>query len=175
MRFGNVDFTSITAYRSHEYFSRTDTDRSPVDMAYDGDPEDVDTLSEEVRFAWSTGSFDWLVGAYYFDRNSSNFSFIELGPDLADLFGAPEIAGLRVGSDAEIGTTSLSGFASATWRASDQLDFTSADATRTRRRTSTTSRQTHLGCSADRSASRRTIRGRSSRRMGRHGTGSRPT
>ena len=124
MRFGNVDFTSITAYRSHEYFSRTDTDRSPVDMAYDGDPEDVDTLSEEVRFAWSTGSFDWLVGAYYFDRNSSNFSFIELGPDLADLFGAPEIAGLRVGSDAEIGTTSLSGFASATWRASDQLDFT---------------------------------------------------
>ena len=124
MKFGSVDFTSITAYRTHEYFSRTDTDRSPVDMAYDGDPEDVDTLSQEVRFAWSTGSFDWLVGAYYFDRNSTNLSFIEIGADLAAVFQAPEIAGSKIGSDAEMGTTSLSGFASATWRASDQLDFT---------------------------------------------------
>ena len=124
MKFDSVDFTSITAYRTHDYFSRDDTDRSPVDIAYDGDPESVDTFSEEARVRWTTGSFDWLLGAYYFDRDSKNQSFIEIGPDLAALFGAPEIAGFRAGSDAAMGTTSVSGFASATWRASEQLDFT---------------------------------------------------
>ena len=124
VKFGEAEFTSITAYRTHEYFSRTDTDRSPVRMAYDGDPEDVDTFSEEARVAWTTGQFDWLVGAYYFDRSASNFSFIEIGADLADLFGAPEITGLRVGSDATTDTTSVAGFASMTWRTTDRLEFT---------------------------------------------------
>lgn len=124
MKFGDVDFTSITAYRTHDYFSRDDTERSPVDFAYDGDPEQVDTFSEEARLAWTTGSFDWLVGAYYFNRSSKNMSFIEIGADLAALFEAPEITGLRMGSNAAIDTTSVSGFASATWRASAKLDFT---------------------------------------------------
>lgn len=123
-KFGGADFTSITAYRTHEYASRDDTERSPIDFAYDGDPEDVHTFSEEARITWTTGSFDWLLGAYYFDRTSTNFSFIEIGADLADLFAAPEITGLQTGSDAAMGTESLSGFASATWRASAQLDFT---------------------------------------------------
>ena len=124
MTFGAVDFTSITAYRTHDYYSRTDTDRSPVDFAYDGDPEDVDTLSEEARFYWTSGNVDWLVGLYFYDREAKNQSFVEIGADLADLFGAPEITGLRAGSDATTDTRSIAGFASATLRVSDPLDFT---------------------------------------------------
>ncbi len=124
IKFGDAEFTSITAYRKHKYFSRTDTDRSPIDMAYDGDPEDVHTFSEEARVAWTAGDFDWLVGAYFYDRTAANLSFIEIGADLAALFEAPEIAGLRIGSDATTDTTSVAGFASGTWRATDQLDFT---------------------------------------------------
>ena len=124
VKFGEAELTSITAYRTHEYYSRTDTDRSPIDMAYDGDPEDVNTFSEEVRVAFTTGSFDWLLGAYFFDRSADNLSFIEIGEDLAALFEAPEIAGLLIGSDATTDTTSIAGFASGTWRATDKLDFT---------------------------------------------------
>lgn len=124
MKFGGVEFTSITAYRTHDYFSRTDTERSPIDFAYDGDPEDVDTFSEEVRLTWSTGAFDWLAGLYYYDRTAANLSFVEVGADLASLFGAPEITGVRIGSDATTDTTSIAVFGSATWQASEKLDVT---------------------------------------------------
>lgn len=122
-KFGAADFTSITAYRTHDYFSRTDTDRSPVDFIYDGDPEDVQTFSEEARLSWTSGNIDWLVGLYFYDRSAGNNSFIEVGADLASVFGAPEIAGLRVGSDANTDIRSTAGFASATWRVDDRLDF----------------------------------------------------
>jgi len=125
MRFGGVDFTSITAYRTHDYSSRDDSDRSPLDMAYDGDPEQVDTFSEELRFSWTSGSLEWLLGAYYFDHSSRNYSYLEVGQDLATyVLGNPGLVGLQTGSDGKLDTKSVAGFASVTWRASDELDFT---------------------------------------------------
>jgi iron complex outermembrane receptor protein len=123
-RLGEVGLTNILSYRSHEYFSRADTDRSPLTFLYDGDPEDVDRFSEELRLDWTTGSLAWILGAYYYQQDSTNLSFVEVGGDLATLLGAPEIAGLTSGSDAQLETRSVAGFGSLTWTLTEALDFT---------------------------------------------------
>jgi len=119
-----IKLTNIASYRYHDYYSRTDTDRTPLRIAYDGDPEKVHRFSEELRADFTIGRIDWLAGLYYYWQNSSNLSFIEIGADAADLLGVPEYAGSLAGSDATLRTTSLAGFLSGTWRATDRLDIT---------------------------------------------------
>ncbi len=123
-RFGEVGITNIAAYHNHDYYSRDDTDRSPLRIAYDGDPEKVWHFSEEFRADFSTGPVNWLAGIYYFRQNTNNQSFIEIGSDLASLLGAPGIAGLITGSNGILDTTSIAGFASATWNVNDRFDVT---------------------------------------------------
>lgn len=123
-RIGAVGVTNILSYRKHDYYSRTDTDRSPLEMIYDGDPEKVWRVSEELRFDVTTGPIDWLFGLYYFKQSTDNQSFTEIGRDLADLFEAPELAGIVAGSTGKLKTTSKAAFVSATWKLSDRLDVT---------------------------------------------------
>lgn len=123
-RLGGVSLTGITSYREHDYYSRTDTDRTPLSIAYDGDPEDVWRLSQELRGELSTGALDWIGGVYYLRQTSINQSFIEVGSDLAGFLGDPSLAGLLVGSDAKLTTESFSGFLSGTWNISRRLDLT---------------------------------------------------
>ncbi|MCW6529057.1 TonB-dependent receptor [Sphingomonas sp. MMSM20] len=123
-RIGDVGVTNVAAYHWHDYFSRADTDRSPLKMLYDGDPERVWRWSEELRFDLSTGPIDWLAGLYYFRQKSRNQSFVEIGADLAANLGAPELAGFRSGSNGELDTTSKAAFLSATWKIAPRLDLT---------------------------------------------------
>ncbi len=80
---GGVKVTNIASYHYHDYYSRTDTDRTPLSIAYDGDPEEVWRASEELRFDFSSGPVDWLAGVYAYRQHSKNLSFIEVGSDLA--------------------------------------------------------------------------------------------
>lgn len=65
--FGPVALTSITAYRQHELTAFLDGDFSPFDQVGQGQLEDQQQFSQELRLA-STGdrNLDWLVGLYYF-------------------------------------------------------------------------------------------------------------
>lgn len=119
---GAVSLTNITAYREHEYENRSDTERSALEWAYDGDPEEGSKLSNELRLSWSTQNFDWIAGLYFYRQDTSNLSFIEFGPDLMTLFGLGPVT-LDAGSDAEMETTSYAAFGSATWTLSDRLDI----------------------------------------------------
>ncbi|MEE4277466.1 MAG: TonB-dependent receptor [Halieaceae bacterium] len=121
---GDIDLVNITAYREHDYENRTDTDRSGLRWAYDGDPEEVSRFSNELRLSASAGDFDWIAGVYYFEQETSNLSFVELGPDLLSLFGVPGIDSLATGSDASMDTTSAAAFGSLTWNVSEQLAVT---------------------------------------------------
>jgi len=123
-KIGEVGITNVASYRRHEYYSRTDTDRSPLKFLYDGDPEKVWRWSEELRADFTTGPVDWLVGLYYFRQNTNNQSFVEIGPDLADVLGAPSLAGVLAGSNGRLDTTSKAVFASATWKVSDRIEAT---------------------------------------------------
>lgn len=123
-RLGALGITNIASYHKHDYFSRADTDRSPLKMLYDGDPEQVWRWSEEVRFDLSTGPVDWLAGLYYFRQNSRNQSFVEIGSDFADSLGDPSLTGFRAGSNGELDTTSKAAFVSATWKITPRWDVT---------------------------------------------------
>lgn len=123
-RIGRVGITNIASYHDHDYFSRADTDRSPLKFLYDGDPEKVWRWSEELRLDLSTGPIDWLAGLYYFRQNSRNQSFVEIGSDLATILGDPTLTGVRTGSDGNLDTTSKAAFLSATLKITPRLDVT---------------------------------------------------
>jgi len=119
---GDVGLTSITSYREHEYSSRDSTDRSPLRWAYDGDPEQVDRFSQELRVAWSGAKTSFVAGVYYFDQTAANQSFIDFGEDFMEfLFGVPIY--VSAGSDAVTDTTSYAGFANLTFTISDKADM----------------------------------------------------
>lgn len=120
---GGVGVTNIASYRTHDYYNRNDTDRSPLSILYDGDPEEVSRWSEELRLDWSTGPVDWIAGVYYFQQTTDNQSFVEVGSDLADLIGDPSLTGVLAGSTATLDTTSTALFASATWAVNERLDI----------------------------------------------------
>jgi len=121
---GGVGVTAIASYRTHDFYNRADTDRSPVASLYDGDPEKVDRYSGEVRFDWTTDAVKWLAGVYFYNQDSTNLSFIEVGRDLATLLGAPSLAGFQAGSDAAMTSRSYAGFASLTWPVSERVVLT---------------------------------------------------
>ncbi|MEI9995597.1 MAG: TonB-dependent receptor [Rhizomicrobium sp.] len=123
-RLGGVGITDIASYHRHGYYDRDDTDRSPLKMAYDGDPEKVWRYANELRADFSTGPVDWLAGVYYFRQYTNNQSFDEIGSDLADVLGDPTLTGLLIGSNAVMHTSSTAVFGSATWHATDALTFT---------------------------------------------------
>lgn len=121
-RLGSAGITNIASYHRHNYFSRTDTDRSPLKLIYDGDPEKVWRFSEELRVAVETGPVNWLFGGYFYRQNSKNLSFVELGQDTANLLGAPGLAGIQTGSNAALDVKSYAGFLNATWQITTQFD-----------------------------------------------------
>jgi iron complex outermembrane recepter protein len=118
---GNAKLTSITGYRHHNYLSRSDTDGTPLKFIYDGDPEKVTAISQELRLAGGddTSSFSWLIGGFYYNQKSTNLSFVEFGPDL---LGAPITIG--GGSNGAVKVTSYAAFASVTARPSDKVSIT---------------------------------------------------
>jgi iron complex outermembrane receptor protein len=119
---GAVDIVNVTSYRTHDYENRTDTDRSALQWGYDGDPEDVSRFANELRLSWTTGMLDWIAGVYYYRQDTTNRSFIELGPDLLTLFGVGPVT-IDAGSDAAMNTRSVAGFGSVTWTVSDRFDI----------------------------------------------------
>ena len=121
---GGVNVTNIASYHQHSYFSKDDTCRCQLKIAYDGDPEKVYRGSDELRFDGKAGAIDWLAGVYFFHQNSANQSFVELGSDLAAIFGDPSLTGLVTGSNGKLTTSSQAGFGSLTWNINPRLDFT---------------------------------------------------
>jgi len=71
---GDLTLTSITAFRNWQISHRDDPDGLPLSMITNFTIEqDHDQLSQELRLASPQGeTIEWLLGAFYFDRNSSS-------------------------------------------------------------------------------------------------------
>ena len=120
--FEDVDFTSITAYREHDYDNIGDTDMSPLRWFYDGDPEKVWRFSQELRLASSGDSrLSWIAGLYYYHQRSRNLSFVRLGEDLSELLEVPV---MDIGSDADMTLNSYAAYGSLTYKLLPRLDVT---------------------------------------------------
>ncbi|MET0536280.1 MAG: TonB-dependent receptor, partial [Steroidobacter sp.] len=66
---GEIELTSITAWRNWEMVNGQDVDYSSADIFYrdPGGPNftEFDQLSQELRLAGQAGKVNWLVGAFY--------------------------------------------------------------------------------------------------------------
>jgi iron complex outermembrane receptor protein len=84
------ELRSITAYRTHDYYSIFDTDLSPNKWVNDGSPEQFHQLSQEFRWS-STGTTGnvWILGLYYYHGNSLDNNFITFQQDLLPVLGFP--------------------------------------------------------------------------------------
>jgi iron complex outermembrane recepter protein len=80
--FGGSTLTSITAFRGWDSVNGSDIDFSGADLFYREPNGDfgfsMDQLSQEIRLAGSSASFDWLVGMFYAEeqlRRQDSFIF----------------------------------------------------------------------------------------------------
>ena len=125
IEFDNMAFDSITAFRTHDYFSVTDTDRTPVAWSTDGDPEDQEQFSQEFRLTSTKGDrLDWIAGLYFFSQHTDNTSFVELESDLLAWVGLPSGAPLHAEARGIVETDSYAVFGQGIYRFNDNLDLT---------------------------------------------------
>ncbi len=110
---GDIDYKSITAYRSTEWEGFRDADNTPFTILHTQIANDTHQFSQELQA--SGEAFDerlqWLVGAYYFDERST---------DDFNVFVAP-------GGFTQNGTyenSALAGFTQLTYDFTDALSLT---------------------------------------------------
>ncbi len=67
---GEVQFTSITAYRQSKLDTNQDSDFTSADLiGRNANKTDIETFTQEFRVSSSgDGAVDWMLGAFYFDE-----------------------------------------------------------------------------------------------------------
>ena len=138
---GPGTLTSVTAYRDWDSDRAQDVDYTDAEILYrieGGYGNEFETLTQELRYAWETDNFDWMVGFYYVDEELNVLDGIRTGSvyeayvnTLLFSFGEPL---LPTGSfvdgqgaltdDFRQETDSYALFTHNTWRATDRLDVT---------------------------------------------------
>ena len=78
----NIDFTSITSFRTKDEFSSFEGDFTTLEIL---NPVirtlDTETFTQEIRFTGETDRFSWLVGGFYFDETADVGYDITYGAD----------------------------------------------------------------------------------------------
>src|SRR3546814_3598082 len=78
---GGMTLTSITAYRKTDTGFLTDRDFTALPILSSGLDTDESQFTQELRLASPGGeTFDWVVGAYYFERDFFQNTILDLGP-----------------------------------------------------------------------------------------------
>ncbi len=128
VHFNGFDLTAISGYHRHAYNSIFDTDGSPNSFVEDGEPEDENQFSQELRLTSTTpGRLDWVAGAFFYNENSLDKQIVCVGPDLIEfLTGTPGQPSLCAHAHGDQHTTSIAGYASGTFHVTDNLDISAA-------------------------------------------------
>ena len=78
--FGDLDFTSITAYRDWQAFRDQDIDFSGIDRALrDGNIIEDKVFTQEFRLQGQNGALDWLVGGFFMNEDLFLHETIQFG------------------------------------------------------------------------------------------------
>ncbi len=83
---GDINLTSITAYRDWEQTRNQDIDFNLIDIAFrNGVQVEVENFTQEIRLQGENGRLNWLVGGFFSDETVTNNDKIRLG-GYANLF-----------------------------------------------------------------------------------------
>lgn len=95
-KLGDLDLTSISAYRRTRYDNSTPANLTPVDqyayIPFNLGYLDTDKVSQEIHLASPTGGFfEWLIGGFYNNLNArqTQLQWATLGAPLYDANGVP--------------------------------------------------------------------------------------
>jgi len=97
--FGNVELTSITAYRHYQSFGAGDFDYGTIDIVYraadDRAFREFDTFTQEVRLNGTAfdGVLDWLVGGYFAQEDLTASDNIKFGTQYGPFAACRALAG----------------------------------------------------------------------------------
>jgi len=92
---GDLTFTSITAYRTNESSFTSDSDFTSLDILEDVfQSADINTFTQELRVTSNyDGRFNWQLGATYFDESLDLDSGIDFGEDTRPFIESLAIGG----------------------------------------------------------------------------------
>ncbi len=122
--FESFSIKSVTAYGESSFFSRQDSDSSPVNIVELNLVEDASQFSQELQVVSTDGGkFDWIFGLYYFNEDAFRSSRF-LGPQFdATVAMFPNLKfGVDLGGT--VSTESYAAFGQFTWRLTDTLSLT---------------------------------------------------
>ncbi len=111
----NLEFKSITSYRNTDALFNRDADGSPLTVTHGSNNFEHEQFSQEFQLVGSAleESLDWILGAYYFREEASDF------------FRAPITFPFGTGIlNSEVENDSVAVFGQATYRFSDSLALT---------------------------------------------------
>jgi iron complex outermembrane receptor protein len=85
---GETTITSVTAWRSWRYRPASDsdyTDRNVITAA--GQRVDDNQWSQELRLSRTAGRWNYVIGAFFFDRHQDNTLYTSYGSDVRAIIG----------------------------------------------------------------------------------------
>lgn len=100
---GDVQLTSITAVRSFDQFTDIDADFSNVDLFRRIEDSETSTFSQELRFAKTSDTFEYVVGAYYFEQEIKSGAQFSVGPAFSPFLAQNEAIGQLIGAATAFG------------------------------------------------------------------------
>lgn len=126
---GAGTFTSITAFRKNHAIDDRDFDNTSLAVLRQKSDESSDQFTQELRFTSNPegsmsfgGRLDWIAGLFYYHDESDRVDTFSFGLD--SVIGAARGPGNFDIAATSFETTSLAGFAQATWHITDTLDLT---------------------------------------------------
>ena len=78
--------TSITGYRSFESHDNADVDASDLDLLNTAAKANQSAWSQELRISGESQMSSYVAGLYYFSQDLNNYSTVEVGEHINDLF-----------------------------------------------------------------------------------------
>ena len=115
----DVKLTSVTDYKDFYKLLFLDVDAGPGNQTGNYQGVNAWTLSQELRLAGKTGSFDWTAGLYYLHIDTHSINGLKF-PVGSVVPGAP----FDYGADAILITNSYSAFGQVDWHLTDRLKLT---------------------------------------------------
>jgi len=90
---GNINVTSITAFRDWSAERDQDVDFTSADIAYrDGLEVSIETFTQEVRFQGEFGRVNWLAGLFYGDETIDTTDRIRVGSQVGAYTSTASVA-----------------------------------------------------------------------------------
>ncbi len=114
--FGNVTLSSISGYRDTKFNYLDDGDGSDVFYVNYIQQDKSKQYSQELQLSGTVGSFDWLIGGFYFHEKGTSFIALPF------TFGFDLPFFIQIDGSAR--TDALAGYTELRWQATDRLKFT---------------------------------------------------